>query len=796
MMAAARSMALVVALAAVLLCALPLATAAAGTERSSYVVYLGQHAHGAALGTHGAEELAALERGAADAHYELLAGVLGGDKEKAREAIFYSYTKHINGFAANLDAATAAEIARQPGVISVFPNRGRQLHTTRSWQFLGLAGPGGAPRGGAWRKARFGADTIIGNFDTGVWPESESFKDDGLGSVPSHWKGACDKGQDHKFSCNRKLIGARFFNKGYAAAAGALNASMNTPRDMDGHGTHTLSTAAGSPVPGASVFGFGNGTASGGSPRARVAAYRVCYPPVNGSECFDADILAAFDAAIHDGVHVLSLSLGGDPSNYFDDGIAIGSFHAVRRGIAVVCSAGNSGPALGTASNLAPWIFTTGASTMDRDFPSYIVFEHRKAMAAGKSIIKLKGQSLSMTTLPEKTSYKLIDSAKAGLANATTKDAQLCMIGALDPAKVKGKIVVCLRGISARVAKGEAVKQAGGAGMVLANDASTGNEIIADAHVLPATQIKYRDGLRLYSYLNSTKNPTGFITKPATVVGTKPAPFLAAFSSQGPNIITPEILKPDITAPGVSVIAAWTRANSPTDLAFDLRRVAFNSESGTSMSCPHVSGVVGLLRTLHPEWSPAAIKSAIMTTALEMDNKGELILNASSLPSSPFGFGAGHVSPARAMNPGLVYDLGDADYLDFLCALRYNATVMAMFNGGPYTCPGEAPRRVADLNYPSITAVNVTAAGATARRRVKNVGRPGTYWAFVTEPAGVDVTVTPSILEFHAKGEEKGFEVSFQVNNAALAKDYSFGALVWTNGKQFVRSPLVVKAMA
>ncbi|TKW37427.1 hypothetical protein SEVIR_1G046500v4 [Setaria viridis] len=801
-MAAARTMAIVL---AALLCSLSL-TAAGDGDRSSYVVYLGQHAHGAALGTHGAEELAALERDAADAHYELLAGVLGGDKEKARDAIFYSYTKHINGFAANLDAATAAEIARQPGVISVFPNRGRKLHTTRSWQFLGLAGPGGVPHGGAWKKAKYGADTIIGNFDTGVWPESESFRDDGLGPVPSQWKGACDKGQDDKFSCNRKLIGARYFNKGYASAAGILNASMNTPRDMDGHGTHTLSTAAGSPVPGASVFGFGNGTASGGSPHARVAAYRVCFPPINGSECFDADILAAFDAAIHDGVHVLSLSLGGDPSNYFDDGIAIGSFHAVRRGIAVVCSAGNSGPGLGTASNLAPWLFTTGASTMDREFPSYIVFNHTKAKARNssesplarpphKSLTKIKGQSLSMTNLPEK-SYPLIDSAKAGAANATTKDAQLCMIGALDPKKVKGKIVVCLRGINARVAKGEAVKQAGGVGMVLANDASTGNEIIADAHVLPATQIKYSDGLLLYSYLNSTKNPTGFITKPATVLGTKPAPFMAAFSSQGPNTITPEILKPDITAPGVSVIAAWTRSNSPTDLAFDLRRVAFNSESGTSMSCPHVSGIVGLLRTLHPEWSPAAIKSAIMTTAMEMDNKGELILNASSLPSSPFGYGAGHVSPARAMNPGLVYDLGDADYLDFLCALKYNATVMAMFNGAPYTCPGEAPRRVADLNYPSITVVNVTAAGATARRRVKNVGRPGTYWAFVVEPAGVAVSVTPNVLEFRAKGEEKGFEVSFQVKNAALAKDYSFGALVWTNGKQFVRSPLVVKALA
>ncbi|TVU32952.1 hypothetical protein EJB05_24717 [Eragrostis curvula] len=685
--------------------------AAAAAERSSYVVYLGDHAHGAQLSTYGAEELAALESSAADAHYDLLAGVLG-DKDKARDAIFYSYTKHINGFAANLNAEEAAAIAS-------------------------------------------------------VWPESDSFKDDGMGPVPSQWKGACENGQDDKFFCNRKLIGARYFNKGYASAVGAFNTSMfNTPRDTDGHGTHTLSTAGGSPAPGAAVFGFGNGTASGGSPRARVAAYRVCYPPVNGSECFDADILAAFDAAIHDGVHVLSLSLGGEPGDYFNDGIAIGSFHAVRRGIAVVCSAGNSGPGLGTVSNVAPWILTSGASTMDREFPSYLVFDHTQAFSLAPSaraphqnFTKIKGQSLSATSLPEMTSYPLIDSTQAAAANATEKDAQLCMEGSLDPEKVKGKIVVCLRGISARVAKGEVVRQAGGVGMVLANDETTGNEIIADAHVLPATHIKYRDGQILYSYLKSTKTPTGFITKPATILGTKPAPFMAAFSSQGPNTVTPEILKPDITAPGVSVIAAWTRANSPTDLSFDKRRVAYNS-------------------------------------TMEMDNKHEPILNSSFAPASPFGFGAGHVNPVRAMSPGLVYDLGEADYLDFLCTLRYNATVMAMFNGAPYTCPGEAPRAVADLNYPSITVVNVTAAGATARRRVKNVGLPGTtYKAFVTEPAGVSVTVTPSVLHFGAKGDEKGFEVTFQVKNPALAKDYSFGSLVWTNGKQFVRSPLVVKAL-
>jgi subtilisin family serine protease len=164
---------------------------------------------------------------------------------------------------------------------------------------------------------------------------------------------------------------------GYASAVVAYN----TPRDTGGHDTHTLSTIAGSPSPAASMFGFGNGTAIGGSPRAHVAAYRVCCPPVHGSRFFDADILAAFDAAIHDGVHVLSLSFGGKPGDYFNDGIAIGSFHAVRRGITVVCSARNSGPGLGIVSKVAPWIVTTGASTMDREFSSYFIYDNAQAFA-------------------------------------------------------------------------------------------------------------------------------------------------------------------------------------------------------------------------------------------------------------------------------------------------------------------------------------------------------------------------------------------------------------------------------
>lgn len=176
----------------------------------------------------------------------------------------------------------------------------------------------------------------------------------------------------------RKLIGARYFHKGYAAAVGPLNSSFDSPRDLDGHGSHTLSTAGGAFVPGANVFGQGNGTAKGGSPRARVAAYKVCWPPVKGNECYDADVLAAFDAAIHDGADVISVSLGGEPSSFFKDSVAIGSFHAAKKGIVVVCSAGNSGPADSTVSNVAPWLITVGASTMDREFASNLILGNGK----------------------------------------------------------------------------------------------------------------------------------------------------------------------------------------------------------------------------------------------------------------------------------------------------------------------------------------------------------------------------------------------------------------------------------
>ncbi|KAL3627219.1 hypothetical protein CASFOL_028582 [Castilleja foliolosa] len=740
--------------------------------KKSYIVYLGEH-------NHGPDVTAADFQRVRNSHTQLLSSFLGSE-QKAKDSIFYSYKRNINGFAAVLDEDQAAQIAKHPDVISVLLNKGRELHTTHSWDFLRLEKNGVIHPSSLWEKARYGQDTIIATLDTGVWPESKSFSDNGIGPIPSKWKGICQFKGNQTHLCNKKLIGARYFNKGYAAFLGhKLNSSYDTPRDSEGHGSHTLSTAAGSFVPGASIFGVGNGTAKGGSPRARAASYRVCWPKVNDGECFDADIIKAFDAAIDDGVDVLSVSLGSPAADdYFNDGVAIASFHAVKKGIVVVASAGNSGPKPGTVSNIAPWLITVGASTIDRFFDADVVLKTGQV---------LKGKSLS-SPLPDKNSHRLISAAHAAAKNASVEDAILCKPGTLDSNKVKGKIVICLRGDSPRVEKGVVAFQAGAIGMILCNDEMDGNELMSDPHFLPASHISYEDGITLFAYVNSTKEAEGLINAPKALFNEKPAPVMAAFSSRGPNTITPEILKPDITAPGVDIIAAFTQEKSPTDLDFDNRRIPFNIMSGTSMSCPHVSGVVGLLKTLYPDWSPAAIRSAIMTTARTRDNTVHPMRDADDKKATPFEYGSGHIRPNRAMDPGLVYDLTVDDYLDFLCGLGYNQTLLGQFSNSNYDCPNNYS--VLNLNYPSIT-VPTLSGSVTVTRKVKNVGQPGTYAARVRHPPGYEVLVKPSVLKFEEIGEEKVFKVTIK-ERKGVRRGYSFGELLWNDGKHYVRSPIVV----
>ncbi|CAJ2640139.1 unnamed protein product [Trifolium pratense] len=352
----------------------------------------------------------------------------------------------------------------------------------------------------------------------------------------------------------------------------------------------------------------------------------------------------------------------------------------------------------------------------------------------------------------------------------------------LDPNKVKGKILFCLlRELNGLVYAEEEAVSCGAIGLIL------GNDIMAYPHLLPTSHINYTDAEYVYSYIKATETPVAYMSKAKTEVGVKPAPVIASLSSRGPNPIQPIILKPDISAPG-----AYIGAISPTGLASDNRRIPYIIGSGTSVACPHVYAIVSLLKTHYPHWTPAAFKSAIMTTARVLDNNDTPIKDQSKEDATPFGYGAGHIQPELAMDPGLIYDLNIVDYLNFLCSHGYNQTQMKMFSRNPYTCPKSY--NMLDFNYPSITVPNLRKHSVEISRTVTNVGSPGTYHVHVKEPHGISVLVKPRSLKFNEVGEKKTFKVIFKVSKPTASVGYVFGHLLWSDGRLKVMSPLVVRS--
>ncbi|KAG4926085.1 hypothetical protein JHK87_051625 [Glycine soja] len=273
--------------------------------------------------------------------------------------LLYTYETTMFGFAAQLSKKHLRYLNQVDGFLSAIPDELSTLHTTYTPHFLGL------DNGSAlWSASNLASDMIIGVIDSGIWPEHISFQDSGLSPVPSHWKGVCEQGTNFSASdCNKKLIGARTYFKGYEKVFGKLNETVSylSPRDSEGHGTHTASTAAGNVVKNANLYGQAGGTASGMRYTSRIAVYKVCWP----KGCANSDILAAVDQAVSDGVDVLSLSLGSDPKPFYDDLIAVATFGATKKGVFVACSAGNKGPSPSTVSNGAPWIMTVAASSTD-----------------------------------------------------------------------------------------------------------------------------------------------------------------------------------------------------------------------------------------------------------------------------------------------------------------------------------------------------------------------------------------------------------------------------------------------
>ncbi|THU55154.1 hypothetical protein C4D60_Mb11t03570 [Musa balbisiana] len=444
--------------------------------------------------------------------------------------------------------------------------------------------------------------------------------------------------------------------------------------------------------------------------------------------------------------------------------IAQGGFNAINRGVFVSCSAGNSGPGHNTLSNDAPWLLTVGASTMDRSL---------------LATVKLgDGQEFDGETMfqPHDFGSKMLPLM---YPNAN-EQSSLCVSGSLDRFDVRGKIVLCDRGQNSRIEKGQVVQFGGGAGMILANAPADGYTIVADPHVLPASNVPYAYGLKIKSYINSTSSPTATIIFKGTAMNTPHSPAMASFSSRGPSQITPGILKPDITGPGVSVLAAWNNQK-------------FNMISGTSMSCPHLSGIAALIKKAHPDWSPAAIKSAIMTTAYVTDNSRGPILDERHLPADFFAIGAGHVNPPNAIDPGLVYDLTPQDYIPYLCGL-HDSTYVQVIVRKHVDCSSVKSISEGELNYPSIS-VTLPANSSTSisyTRTVTNVGEPkSTYTVKLDVPKEVSAGVTPTTLSFNEVNQKQSFSISFRRNGVGSGAVQ--GQLLWVSGKHVVRSPISIK---
>ena len=692
-----------------------------------------------------------------------------------------SYTNALNGFAVRATDAQVDALAKRPEVAAVLVDELRHPtaeDTNRSigvdrgagnqlYDFLGLDG-----RSESWRSGLTGAGVTVGVIDTGIWPEHPSFADDG--SYPAHAPldtsvgSACAFGNtthnpdDAAFTCNNKLVGARVFLDTYRANSGLTAEEFDSARDNEGHGTHTASTAAGNANVRAKILGVDKGTTSGIAPRAQIIAYKA----LGEGGGYTSDLVAAIDQAVADGVDVINYSIGGGAATVAADTLAF--LFAADAGVFSAVSAGNSGPGAKTIGGPAdvPWVTSVGANTQPTFYQGTIEAGGRRYL--GASVTKGVGPA------------KFVDAAAAG--------SELCLAGQLNPAKVAGAIVLCKRGGNGRVAKSAEVLRAGGVGMVLFNAVDV-DTLFSDTFFVPTVMIDYTPGAQLKAWIARSPNPIGRLVSGG--IGTSPfySPTMAYFSSRGENPTAGDIIKPDITAPGVQIMAGNTpKPSGGSQPSGEL----FQAIAGTSMSSPVVAGSYALLKQAHPDWSPAAAKSALMTTADTRVRDNDRVSQA-----GPFAMGSGMVdlgeprAHGSAYQPGLVYDAEFLDYLGFLCAEG-----PSVFGNPAATCASLAasgiPTRAADLNLSSI-GVEAVAGSTTVTRTVTSVAdRRATFAAKVQAPAGYRVQVTPSRITL-APGASATFTVTITNTGSAPAGQWRTGSLTWKGDGYEVRSPIAVK---
>jgi subtilisin family serine protease len=688
------------------------------------------------------------------------------------------YAVSLNGFATTLTPDQVRTLESAPGVLSVTKDRPRRLTDSKNpVDFLKLTGSNGvwAALGG---KTSAGRGVVVGVLDSGYWPESKSFAGETLGTARptasdpfrpyrsaknkivmhkadgQRFTGICEAGDSFTGKeCTTKVIGARSFSSTYESQTPAgQRTDFLSPRDGDGHGTHVASTAAGKAGVAASIAGHSFGKISGVAPAAKLAIYKIAFTSATDEEpaIYTGDALAAIDAAVSDGVDVINYSVSG--SDAVDDPVDRAFLSAASAGIFVATSAGNSGPAASTANHVTPWVTTVAASTVAPYAGTVVLGNGKKYAGISTSILGSLGPA------------RLVTARSVKRASAAGDDATVCAPNTLSRAKAAGKIVVCDRGVVARVDKSAEVKRAGGKGMVLANLTESSTD--ADTHAVPTVHLDAPFGSAVKSY--AKKAGATAKLKPGNLSSTSIRyPQVASFSSRGPSVGNRgNLLKPDISAPGVAVLAAVAPPSN--------QKRSFDFYSGTSMASPHIAGIAALYFSVHPRWSPMAVKSAIMTTSARVKTA-----NGKS-SRDYFAQGAGNVRPDRMFNPGVIFDAREKDWLGFLEGAGFDTDTAAK------------PIDASDYNAPSI-AIGELVGSQQVTRRVTAV-KPGSYQTAISVP-GVAATVSPSTLHFAQAGQTKTVTITLSPQGGSLTGT-AFGSLKFEGAGTLARLPVVVAPAA
>jgi len=711
--------------------------------------------------------------------------------------INYYFVHTFNGFTAKLTPQQKYLLESHPEVVGVWQDEVEQISTANTPEFLGLTG-----EGGQHSLNIKGEDIIIGIIDTGIWPENPSFADDGTYSDASSlgWRGSCDSGLDENFTCNNKLIGARYFKASFETNTPIHYnlGEFESPRDASGHGSHTAGTAAGNEDVSAQFSGIDAGTVSGMAPRARIATYKVCWnatyknPETGASEsgCSFGDTMAAIDQAVVDGVDVINYSIGGSRTDLTSPPTAA-MLRATQAGVFVAVSAGNSGTdGPETIGTPAPWITSVAASTYSGTIPTQAIAissrEPEEILAAIEGSItkplKESGSISANVIIAEPLLGCFDDVSGTPLDNAT---------------EVSGNIALISRGGCGFIEKVERAQLAGASAVIVYSDdrtptsmGGTGSYNIPGVMITKTQGVALNDAITDGEVVEVTMNTSIYTSQ--TVTGN----IMADFSSLGPNTASYDIIKPDITAPGVKILAAYSEAPLGGN-----QGESFAYLQGTSMSSPHIAGLAALFKESNNNWSPAQIKSSMMTNAYQNVTKPDGIT-----PADPFNFGAGHVAPVASMNPGLLYDANNADYLAILCGIgndnfvtSYGINCTDLTTAGFSTEPSQ-------LNLPSI-AIAELRAPETVTRTVSNASDSASvYTAIIEAPEGIEVQlqtfdadgnpVTDNSLPVEVNGNAS-YALTFTKTETSAFDAWKFGAITWTdNAGHSVRSPIAIKAKA